>query len=63
MIDVDHCHECRRVIDPTKRLYAGPGGTPRCAVCQCLAELRLELVRVTTLAQLMEEMDGKGPVQ
>lgn len=63
MIDVDHCGECGFVIDPTKRLYHGPGNKPRCALCQVLAELRLELVKVTTLAQLMNEMEGRGPVQ
>lgn len=53
----DHCAECGDAIDLRKRLYRGPHGLPRCPVCQVLSECRLEIVKVTKLAEFLEAAD------
>lgn len=56
-MNADHCCECDQPIDITKRVYKGKGGLPRCAVCQVLAECRLEIVRITKLAEVLESAE------
>ncbi len=59
MTIADHCAECGDVLDPLKRLYRGPGGLPRCPICQVLFEMRLEIVRVTKLADVLEAAERR----
>jgi hypothetical protein len=56
----DTCGECGIEIDVTRRVYHGPNGLPRCSICQCLADCRLEIVKLTTLAEMLEKAEGKG---
>jgi hypothetical protein len=56
----DTCGECGGPIDVTRRVYRGPNGLPRCSICQVLAECRLEIVKLTTLAEMLEKAEGKG---
>ena len=55
----DACGECGGELDVTRRVYQGPNGLPRCPVCQVLAECRLEIIRITTLAEMLEKAESK----
>lgn len=54
----DNCSDCGEPLDVTKRLYQGPNGL-RCPICQVLADLHLEIVRVTTIAEMLAEFDAR----
>lgn len=51
----DTCCDCEAPLDVTKRIYRGPGGLPRCPVCQIIAEMRLEIAKVTAIVELMAD--------
>lgn len=57
MTIADHCAECGDVLDPLKRLYRGPGGLPRCAVCQVIAEANAELLRVAETLRVLAAIE------
>lgn len=59
MTIVDHCAECGDVIDVAKRVYRGPNDSVRCPTCQLIAEMRVEIARITTIVALMEDV-GEG---
>lgn len=53
----EKCCECTGAIATGRRVYKTPEGLPRCAVCQVLATLRLEIVKITTLVELMNDIE------
>lgn len=55
----DKCSECGELLDITKRLYRGPNDFIRCAVCQIIAEMRLEIARISAIVELMADV-GEG---
>lgn len=59
MTIVDACCDCQGPLDVTKRVYQGPNGSIRCGVCQIIAEMRVEIARITAIVALMEDV-GEG---
>ena len=57
MTIADCCAECGDTIDPLKRLYRGPGGLPRCPICQVMSEANAELKRVAETLRVLAAIE------
>jgi hypothetical protein len=51
MTIADECSDCGGLIDVTQRIYRGPGGKPRCGVCQFLTECEISLAQARAILE------------